>query len=1187
MRERINRLARGIVDTESPECVLKPSAVDETIRAGEAARGEFLVLSGNGLMVKGLVYSTDGRVRIPDNSFGGLRSRVVYEVDSENLTDGEEIRGEFCLVTNGGEVRLPYIFRAEAGVSAKVLSELRRPMDFARLARENMELAARLFEYQDFPSAPFMRDLHTRAVYEGLKGGRDRAGAVEEFMVALGMKPPVEIQIKEETKSYGEHIGVFDDTLVIRKKNWGYVKLSIETEGDFLEASRERLTDRDFKNGEYALSFRMDTDKMHRGRNLGCLIIKGPQSESRVYIAADGHEQEELQGMEKIARRREFQKYLALRLDYESGKGDQARLAAEMGSELARLRDTAGTEPFIELLAAEAAVMAGKTARAEEILEECRQMIKNRKDQDPELYCFCQYLIMKTENRPGQEASLIRLLHSLTDGGVKHFFLFYLLLKLDGGLYDNPGMLLERMKEYFRGGCASPFLYIQACRLLNREPSLLREMDPFTVHALRLGVKRGLIGEELADKTAALALDARHYHRLYFLLLTELYGQYGKKEILTAVCSMLIKGEKQSEKDFVWYERGLEEGVSLTRLYEYYLSSLPDGYDRLMPKEVLLYFSYAKSLDDRSRSRLYRNILLYLPQDDPVYRDYERDMEQFTMEQVFQSRINSRIAVLYEHMLYRDMIDIPVARILPALLRSYRVQCTNPNMRYVIVCYEELDREEAYPLRDGTAYIPLFSDRSVLVFQDGAGGRYMNVKYTKDRVMSRPDLEARCFEVYPEHPMLLLSGVRKILSGSISGEEEISVLERALEQEGLNPLYRKLLLDRIISYYDHRQPEEGEAEKGLGCLLRMEKSRFTEKERLRVASVFIKRGYYQEAWEIVRSFGWNGLDGELLAVLCEKMILQSLFDEDEQLLRMAADVFEAGRADSVLLDYLCEHYNGTTDVMYRILEAGVAEHVETYDLEERLLAQMLFTSCTGKIDRVFELYAERKRMSESLVKAFFTLRSLEFFAGRAAMSQRVCDYLEEVVQGSLEKDKVPVIYLLALTKHYALCPDLKESQLALCCSLTEILLGEGLIFPYMQKLADRIPLPEDVTSRVMVQYSGRRDSRPVIRCRVLPEETEYRSDEMKRIYQGIFVKQAVLFEGEVLEYEIYDDGKRGRELRQKGRIDAAGKGRGGSRFSSLNRMGSCLKENDMDGLKKEMRDYLIKTGTVEELFDLT
>ena len=1186
MRERINRLARGIVDTESPECVLKPGAVDEAVRAGEPARGEFFVLSGNGLMVKGLVYSTDGRVRIPDNSFGGLRSRVAYEVDSERLSDGEEIRGEFCLVTNGGEIRLPYVFRAEAGAPARAVSKLLRPADFARLARENMELAARLFECQGFSSAPFMQGLKARAAYEGLRGGRDRFAALEEFLVAMNMKPAVEIHVKEETKRYGEHVGEFDDTLVIRKQNWGYVKLSIETEGEFLEAAREKLTDRDFKNGEYALTYRMDPDKMHRGRNLGSITIKSPRREYRVYIVADGHEQEELQGMERIARRREFQRYLALRLDWESGRGDRSRLAEEMGNELLRLRDTAGSEPVLDLLAAETAVMAGKTDRAAAALAECRDQIRERQKEDPELYCFYQYLTMVVEKKPGQLESLVRLLHTYTGRAGRHFYLFLLLLKLDASVYDNPGVLLEWMREYFRNGCASPFLYIEACRLLEKEPSLLREMDAFVIHALRLGLKRGLVGEALADRVADLAADAGRYHRLYCRLLMELYGAYEKKELLAAVCAMLIRGEDVSAQAFSWYGKGMDAGLGLTRLYEYYLASLPDDYGRLLPKEVLLYFSYAKDMDGTLKSKLYRNILLYLPEEDPLYQSYERDMEQFTMEQVFSARVDSRLAVLYERMLYRDMIDIPVARILPSLLRSYRIQCKNPVMRQVIICHEELSREDIYQLQDGAAYVPLFSDQCVLVFQDAAGVRYMNVPYEKTRVMNRPDLETRCFEVYPAHPMLLLAKVREILGSGIGGEADIAVLEQALEQDSLSPLYRRLLLDKIIAYYDRLDTAPDGMERGLGYLLRVDKETLTKRQRMRVAAVFIKRGYYLESYEILKTYGWGQLDVELLARLCGKMILQSLFDADEVLLRMAADVFSQGQADSVVLDYLCEHYNGATETMYQILEAGVKAQVETYDLEERLLAQMLFCSQTKDMDRVFELYAERKRVSESLVKAFFTLRSLEYFAGRAPLSRRVCDYLEEVVQGSLEKDKVPVVYLLALTKYYASCPALTKEQTALCRTLMDILLRAGMAFPYMQELSGRIPLPEDITTKVMVQYNGRKDSRPVIRFRVLPGETEFKSDGMRRVYQGIFVKQAVLFDGEVLEYEIYDDGQRGRELRQKGKIDAAaGKG-GGSRFSSLNRMGVCLADGDMDGLKREMRDYLIKTGTVEEMFDL-
>lgn len=1190
MRERINRLARGIVDTEVPECVLKPAVIEETVRAGEAARGEFFVFSGNNLMVKGLVYSSDSRVRIPDNSFGGLRSRVVYEVDSEHLDDGEEIRGEFCLVTNSGEVRLPYVFRGEAGVSSRMLSQLKRPGDFARVAKENMELAGRLFEYKDFPSAPFMQDMRAKTVYHALKGSGDRDAAVEEFMVAMSMKPPVEVSLKEETVNYQEHIGAFEDSLSISKKNWGYIRLSVEVDGDFLEVFKTRITDKDFTDGKYELIYQVKPEKMHSGRNLGCITVKGIRYESRVYIVAEGPGQEAAHGLERIVRRKEFQKYLAARLDYEAGKEPSGTLVEQMAGELMKLRDSGGNALLVDLLSAETSVMMGKLDRAAVALNECRSQIAKIHHENPELYCFYQYLTMMVEKKPGQLETLLRLLRSYTEEPGKHFLLFFLLLKLDAGLYDNPGVLLDRMRQYFQAGCASPLLYIEVCRLLSGEPNLMKEADGFLVHALRLGVKKGLVKEALADKAAETAMNARRYNRLFCRLLTELYEVYPKENILAAVCCMMIKGEQTSAQAFSWYEKGLKEGISLTRLYEYYLKAFPDQYGSLMPQEVLLYFSYAKELDEVSRSKLYRNILTYLKPESQIYREYERDMEKFTMEQVFQGKVNRRLATLYEHMLYKDMIDIPVARILPSILRSYRIECKNPLMKYVIVCPEEMNGEEAYALQNGVAYVPLFSDKYVLVFQDGFGNRYMDVRYLKTRVMNRPDLESRCFVVYPEHPMLLLADVRKIVDGGVRGEEDVASLEKLLEQEVLSPLYQKVIRDQIISYYDRLDAPADGMERGMGYLLRMDKDSLDREERLGVAGVLIKRGYYTEACDILRNYGWEGLDRELLRKLCEKMILQNLFGEDEKLLNMTLDVFMSGKADSVLLDYLCEYYNGTTETMYRILEAGVSGQVETYDMEERLLAQMLFCSSMEHSDRVFELYAERKRVSEILVKAFFTMKSMDYFLDRGEISERLCGYLEHTIKGNAEKEKIPVVYLLALTKYYANVRKLTEDQKELCRSMMAVLLKEKLIFAYTPRLAKHISLPEDIVTKAVIQYNGRKDSRVTLRCRVLPEEEMFHDDEMKRVYQGIFVKQAVLFDGETLEYEIYDEGKQGRELCRTGKISLSLAGNGETRrdglFSILNRMGLCLEKKDEEGLKREMNDYLIKTGTAELMFDL-
>jgi hypothetical protein len=174
--------------------------------------------------------------------------------------------------------------------------------------------------------------------------------------------------------------------------------------------------------------------------------------------------------------------------------------------------------------------------------------------------------------------------------------------------------------------------------------------------------------------------------------------------MLTAICCVLIKGNVRNEKSFVWYERGIEEEISLTRLYEYFLYALPKTYDKMMPKQVLLYFSYEHShLDRRSRSVLYKNVLTFVEPGTKLYKSYERFMEQFAMEQLFESRINSRLAVIYKHMIYKDMIDHQVAGVLPAILKSNKIVCEDRSMKYVIVCNELLTGEDAYPLQDGSA----------------------------------------------------------------------------------------------------------------------------------------------------------------------------------------------------------------------------------------------------------------------------------------------------------------------------------------------------------------------------------------------------------------------------------------------------------------------------------------------------
>ena len=587
---------------------------------------------------------------------------------------------------------------------------------------------------------------------------------------------------------------------------------------------------------------------------------------------------------------------------------------------------------------------------------------------------------------------------------------------------------------------------------------------------------------------------------------------------------------------------------------------------------------------------LYRNILEYMNPSAELYQNYTRHMEQFAMEQLFQSRINRSLAVIYEHMIYKDMIDSRVARVLPGILKSCRIRCGDSRMKYVIVRYEELEDEEAFLLEDQSAYVPLFSERSVLLFQDAYGNRYLDVKHWKVSVMDRPELLAQCYEVYPDHPMLKLSECRDIVNRGVETDEEAALLEEIVTQMHLSPAFEGRLMQAVTDYYCQKASEDKDGDGVFNCayLVQIDKKPMAVRQRQQICETLISQNYMREAYNMIRDYGSQYISTPRLMKLCTKTILMNLFDQDDLLLGLSHQVFCQGCYDSVILDYLCEHFNGTVSQMYEVLIQGVREHVETYDLEERLLGQMLFTGCCDQMDSVFELYMKRKTTKEMVVKAYFTQKSVQYFLEEKDMDQRVFEYLKQAVGNTFDKDRMPTIYLLALTRYFSTLDKVDGGDAELLKTMTSLLLEEGLVFPYTRELSKHIPVPEDIMDKAMVEYRGRKDAHPELQVRILPEETGFHSEDIRRVYQGIFVKQKVLFEGEIMEYRIYDYLDGHRRLAAEGQVECDHKleGKENSRFACLNEMGAAIKDRDDSRLLNAMEDYLKKSAALGRLFPM-
>ena len=106
-------------------------------------------------------------------------------------------------------------------------------------------------------------------------------------------------------------------------------------------------------------------------------------------------------------------------------------------------------------------------------------------------------------------------------------------------------------------------------------------------------------------------------------------------------------------------------------------------------------------------------------------------------------------------------------------------------------------------------------------------------------------------------------------------------------------------------------------------------------------------------------------------------------------------------------------------------------------------------------------------------------------------------YKRQAVNNSVEKDKVPDIYLLALTRYYSTLPALQDDQLKLCQAVIDVLIEAGMIFAYFKDLAKFIVIPGNILDKEIIEYHGNKEIRPYLRLRILPEEEEYHYEDMR------------------------------------------------------------------------------------------
>ena len=107
----------------------------------------------------------------------------------------------------------------------------------------------------------------------------------------------------------------------------------------------------------------------------------------------------------------------------------------------------------------------------------------------------------------------------------------------------------------------------------------------------------------------------------------------------------------------------------------------------------------------------------------------------------------------------------------------------------------------------------------------------------------------------------------------------------------------------------------------------------------------------------------------------------------------------------------------------------------------------------------------------------------------------------------------------------------------------------------------------------------------MLKVRVLPEEQDFSCEELKEVYKGIYIREKVVFEGEVLEYQIYRN-RDDKEPAVCGTIERREPPvkMQDTRFALLNEMSLSYDVKNENTLREQMERYLVRDASVAELF---
>ena len=597
---QIGHILEGNFDYDSGSLDFSCTKIELDLQPGECYEGSFgIEMHGGGHRV-GWICSSDIHMECLTQDLTGADGEIAFRFHGEQLQAGEVVKGCFNVVSSLGEYNLPYVVTISGSAPQSSMGPVKNLFHFANLARESWEEAVALFYSPEFEDILVDNDRQYHTLYMGLSSNQGNEHNVDQFLIAVHKKQPIEYSFVEKELEIEDPVGVTELEINLTRSGWGATCLQVTVDGEFLFTEKQTITENDFMGSSCRLPVFVDDSMLHGGRNPGRITLSDMEHRMEVPVTVYCRRRRGTAGGSRERKRLLMQlmeHYQAMRLKQISASG-WLKESEKLVETLVAMdeQDVAARLFQAQLLITNQRYHEAKWTldRALDLLEVGEGLYESDPAALEAYYLYLTTLVRQDESYTAQVTERVRRIHHEQPG---QWRVAWLLLYLSQEHYRTPGAKWSFLEKQSVRGCSSPVIYIEALQLLNMNPALLRRLGSFELQVLVYGDKRKALSPELREQMYYLAERAKEYSPQLYALLRSSYEEWPQERVLKEICRLLIKGSKVTCEAFGWYQLGVEAKLRITRLYEYYMMALDLDKEVALPKTVLLYFSYQNNLD--------------------------------------------------------------------------------------------------------------------------------------------------------------------------------------------------------------------------------------------------------------------------------------------------------------------------------------------------------------------------------------------------------------------------------------------------------------------------------------------------------------------------------------------------------------------------------------------------------------